>query len=60
MCDTIIVIARGKIVAAGSPDDLRQQTGQANLEDAFVALSGLDADISTDARRAKAETGAAS
>ena len=42
LCDRIIVIARGKIVAAGSPDDLRQQTGQQNLEDAFVALVGLD------------------
>jgi sodium transport system ATP-binding protein len=42
LCDTIIVIARGKIVAAGSPDDLRAQTGHQNLEDAFVALSGLE------------------
>ena len=42
LCDTIVVIARGKIVAAGSPDDLRAQTGHQNLEDAFVALSGLE------------------
>jgi sodium transport system ATP-binding protein len=41
LCDTIIVIARGKIVASGSPDDLREQTGRENLEDAFVALAGL-------------------
>src|SRR5687768_8189099 len=27
LCDTMVVIARGKIVAAGSPDDLRRQTG---------------------------------
>ena len=44
LCDTIVVIARGKIVAAGSPDDLRRQTGHENLEDAFVALSGLEAE----------------
>jgi sodium transport system ATP-binding protein len=43
LCDTIIVIARGKIVASGTPDDLRSQTGHQNLEDAFVTLSGLDA-----------------
>jgi sodium transport system ATP-binding protein len=43
LCDTIIVIARGRIIAAGTPDDLRRQTGHDNLEDAFVALSGLDA-----------------
>ena len=43
LCDTIVVIARGKIVASGSPDDLRSLTGHQNLEDAFVALTGLEA-----------------
>jgi sodium transport system ATP-binding protein len=42
LCDRIIVIARGRVVASGSPDDLRTQTGHQNLEDAFVALVGLD------------------
>jgi sodium transport system ATP-binding protein len=42
LCDRIIVIARGRIVASGTPDELRNQTGHQNLEDAFVALSGLD------------------
>ncbi|MGQ0737200.1 MAG: ABC transporter ATP-binding protein [Acidobacteriota bacterium] len=42
LCDAIIVIARGRIVASGTPDELRAQTGQQNLEDAFVALVGLD------------------
>jgi sodium transport system ATP-binding protein len=41
LCDRIIVIARGQVVAAGTPDDLRAKTGQQNLEDAFVALVGL-------------------
>jgi sodium transport system ATP-binding protein len=44
LCDTIVVIARGRIVASGTPDDLRRQTGHQNLEDAFVALSGLEAE----------------
>jgi sodium transport system ATP-binding protein len=44
LCDTIIVIAHGKLVASGSPDELRAQTGRQNLEDAFVALVGLDAE----------------
>jgi len=43
LCDTIVVIARGKIVASGTPDDLRALTGHQNLEDAFVALTGLAA-----------------
>jgi len=42
LCDRIIVIARGRIVASGSPDQLREQTGHQSLEDAFVALVGLD------------------
>jgi sodium transport system ATP-binding protein len=42
LCDHIIVIARGRVVASGTPDDLRSQTGHQNLEDAFVALVGLD------------------
>ena len=41
LCDSIIVIARGRIVASGTPDELRAQTGHENLEDAFVALAGL-------------------
>ena len=42
LCDSIVVIASGRVVAQGSPDELRQQTGYENLEDAFVALAGLD------------------
>jgi sodium transport system ATP-binding protein len=42
LCDTIIVIARGRIVASGTPEDLRQQTGSQTLEDAFVALTGVE------------------
>lgn len=45
LCDTIVVIARGKIVASGSPDDLRALSGHQNLEDAFVALTGADAGV---------------
>ena len=42
LCDEIFVIARGKVVAHGSPDDLRAQTGKQDLEDAFVAAIGTD------------------
>ena len=55
LSDRIVVIARGKIAAAGTPDDLRQLTGHQNLEDAFVALSGLEADLSAEARSANVE-----
>jgi len=42
LCDSIIVIARGKVVASGSPDDLRRETGQQDLEEVFVKLTGIE------------------
>lgn len=40
LCDNIVIIAGGRVAAQGSPDELRQRTGQENLEDAFVAIIG--------------------
>jgi ABC-2 type transport system ATP-binding protein len=40
VADRIAVIDHGKIVAMGSPDDLKQQTGTDSLEEAFLALTG--------------------
>jgi sodium transport system ATP-binding protein len=40
LCDRIVVIAHGRVVAEGTPDELRERTGQANLEDAFVDVIG--------------------
>lgn len=45
LCDSIVVIAQGRTVASGTADELRALTGRENLEDAFVALSGLGADV---------------
>ena len=42
LCDRIVVIARGRVVADETPDALREQTGEANLEDAFVKIIGTD------------------
>ena len=42
LCDQIVVIAGGHVVARGTPDELRRQTGRDNLEDAFVALAGVE------------------
>jgi len=42
LCDRIVVIANGRVVADESPDALRAQTGEANLEDAFVKIIGTD------------------
>lgn len=45
LCDKVIVMAQGKVVAVGSPDELCQQTGKESLEDAFIALIGTDEGI---------------
>jgi sodium transport system ATP-binding protein len=42
LCDRIVIIAHGRVVANGTPDDLRAATGCANLEDAFVKAIGTD------------------
>ena len=40
LCDTIVVMAAGKIVAQGTAEELCEQAKQSNLEDVFVALIG--------------------
>jgi sodium transport system ATP-binding protein len=40
LCDRIVVIARGRVVADAAPDALREQAGTANLEEAFVRVIG--------------------
>jgi sodium transport system ATP-binding protein len=42
LCDRIVVIAKGRVVAQGTADELRRQTGEDNLEDAFVKAIGSD------------------
>jgi sodium transport system ATP-binding protein len=42
LCDRIVVIANGHVVAQGTPEQLRERTGAANLEDAFVRAIGSD------------------
>jgi sodium transport system ATP-binding protein len=42
LCDRIVVIARGRVVADESPAQLLAQTGQASLEDAFVQIIGSE------------------
>ncbi len=42
LCDRIVVVAQGRVVAQGSTDELREAAGEANLEDAFVKLIGSE------------------
>ena len=40
LCDRIVIIAHGRVVANGSAEELRAATGETNLEDAFVKAIG--------------------
>jgi sodium transport system ATP-binding protein len=47
LCDVIYIMAAGKVIAAGTPEEICQQSGDDTLEDAFVTLissvEGIDA-----------------
>jgi len=43
LCDSIVIVARGRVVAHGTAEELLAQSGRANLEDAFVELTGEEA-----------------
>jgi len=40
LCDDIVIVDKGRVVAAGTPEALRARFGSATLEDAFVAAIG--------------------
>jgi sodium transport system ATP-binding protein len=40
LCDEVVVISGGEVVAAGALDEIRARAGNARLEDAFVSLMG--------------------
>jgi sodium transport system ATP-binding protein len=42
LCDRVVIIARGRVVAAGTPDELRALAGESSLEEAFMRLIGSD------------------
>jgi sodium transport system ATP-binding protein len=42
LCDRIVIVAKGKVVAEGTTDELRERAGESNLEDAFVKIIGSD------------------
>jgi sodium transport system ATP-binding protein len=45
LCDRIIVIAKGRVAAHGTSEELLALTGTSSLEDAFVTLVGLEAPV---------------
>jgi len=39
LCDRIVVMGNGRIVAIGTPGELRDRTGESDLEEIFVAIA---------------------
>ncbi|HEY4583940.1 MAG TPA: ATP-binding cassette domain-containing protein [Lysobacter sp.] len=42
LCDRIVIVAKGQVVASGTADELRARFGETNLEDAFVKAIGSE------------------
>lgn len=42
LCDRVALIDEGRVIAQGTPHQLREQAGAPTLEDAFVSLTGKD------------------
>jgi len=42
LCDRIVIIDHGRVVADGTPEELRQTTGEESLEEAFVEIIGSE------------------
>jgi sodium transport system ATP-binding protein len=42
VCDRVVILAHGRVVAEGTPAELLERTGRTNLEDAFVQLIGTE------------------
>ena len=40
LCDEIVIVAHGRVVASGTSEHLLETSGRDNLEDAFVELTG--------------------
>ena len=42
LCDNIIILHKGVVVASGTPEEILKATGQSNIEDAFVSAIGSE------------------
>jgi sodium transport system ATP-binding protein len=61
LCDSVVVVGHGRVVASGSPDELRASVPGGSLEDAFVAAlkrAETAVDGGLDAKGAPAQAGA--
>jgi sodium transport system ATP-binding protein len=38
LCDRVVIVSHGRVVASGTLDDIRRESKKQDLEDAFVSL----------------------
>jgi len=39
LCDHLVVLGRGRVAVQGTPEEIKRQTGKADLEEAFVSVA---------------------
>ena len=44
LCDRVLLLQEGQVLAEGTPEQVREQAGASSLEDAFVTLTGTTID----------------
>jgi sodium transport system ATP-binding protein len=42
LCDNIVILNHGEVIASGTPENILSKTGKTDLEDAFVAAIGTE------------------
>jgi sodium transport system ATP-binding protein len=42
VCDHVVILSKGSVIASGRPAELLERTGAGSLEDAFVSLMGTE------------------
>jgi sodium transport system ATP-binding protein len=47
LCDTVVILGRGRVVANGTGPELLARSGKSSLEDAFVSLLGSGEGLAT-------------
>lgn len=45
LCDRILFIHKGKVIAQGTPHEIKENTGTQNLRDAFIKLADIGGDV---------------
>ena len=45
LCDRVVIINRGRVVASGTPDEIIESARTDDLEDAFVSLANGDFEV---------------